>query len=124
MPDRQAARSPASASSILTRVLGGPYCTQILGDYGAEVIKIEPPQGDETRDWGHPFDEARDASYFIGVNRNKRSLGLDLSRPEGRDVLLRLLERADALIENYKPGTMEKWGLSATRTCCRSAFLV
>ena len=70
----------------LTRVLGGPYCTQILGDYGAEVIKIEPPQGDETRDWGPPFDEARDASYFIGVNRNKRSLGLDLSKPEGRDV--------------------------------------
>jgi crotonobetainyl-CoA:carnitine CoA-transferase CaiB-like acyl-CoA transferase len=95
----------------LTRVLGGPYCTQILGDYGAEVIKVEPPQGDETRDWGPPFDEGRDASYFIGVNRNKRSLGLDLSRPEGRDVLLRLLEGADALVENFKPGTMERWGL-------------
>ena len=62
----------------LTRVLGGPYCTQILGDYGAEVIKVEPPQGDETRDWGPPFDEAHDASYFLGVNRSKRSLGLDL----------------------------------------------
>jgi formyl-CoA transferase len=95
----------------LTRVLGGPYCTQILGDYGAEVIKVEPPQGDEVRDWGPPFDQAHDASYFIGVNRNKRSLGLDLGQPEGRDVLLRLLERADVLIENYKPGTMEKWGL-------------
>jgi crotonobetainyl-CoA:carnitine CoA-transferase CaiB-like acyl-CoA transferase len=95
----------------LTRVLGGPYCTQILGDYGAEVIKIEPPQGDEVRDWGPPFDQARDASYFIGVNRNKRSLGLDLSQPAGREVLLRLLEHADVLIENYKPGTMERWGL-------------
>jgi crotonobetainyl-CoA:carnitine CoA-transferase CaiB-like acyl-CoA transferase len=95
----------------LTRVLGGPYCTQILGDHGAEVIKIEPPQGDEVRDWGPPFDEAHDASYFIGVNRNKRSLGLDLARPEGRDVVLRLLERADVLIENFKPGSMEKWGL-------------
>jgi crotonobetainyl-CoA:carnitine CoA-transferase CaiB-like acyl-CoA transferase len=95
----------------LTRVLGGPYCTQILGDYGAEVIKIEPPQGDEVRDWGPPFDEARDASYFLGVNRNKRSLGLDLARAEGRAVLLRLLERADVLIENYKPGTMEKWDI-------------
>ena len=95
----------------LTRVLGGPYCTQILGDYGAEVIKVEPPQGDETRDWGPPFDEGHDASYFLGVNRSKRSLGLDLSKPEGRDVLLRLLEHADVLIENYKPGTMEKWGL-------------
>jgi crotonobetainyl-CoA:carnitine CoA-transferase CaiB-like acyl-CoA transferase len=95
----------------LTRVLGGPYCTQILGDNGAEVIKVEPPQGDEVRDWGPPFDEGRDASYFIGVNRNKRSLGLDLSKPAGRDVLLRLLERADVLIENFKPGAMEKWGL-------------
>jgi crotonobetainyl-CoA:carnitine CoA-transferase CaiB-like acyl-CoA transferase len=95
----------------LTRVLGGPYCTQILGDYGAEVIKVEPPQGDEVRDWGPPFDPARDASYYLGVNRNKRSLGLDLAKPAGREVLLRLLERADALIENYKPGTMEKWSL-------------
>ena len=94
----------------LTRVLGGPYCTQILGDHGAEIIKIEPPQGDEVRDWGPPF-KAGDASYFIGVNRNKRSLGLDLSKPEGREVLLRLLEKADVLIENYKPGAMEKWGL-------------
>jgi len=94
----------------LTRVLGGPYCTQILGDHGAEIIKIEPPQGDEVRDWGPPFLED-DASYFIGVNRNKRSMGLDLSQQAGRDVLLRLLERADMLIENYKPGAMEKWGL-------------
>jgi crotonobetainyl-CoA:carnitine CoA-transferase CaiB-like acyl-CoA transferase len=95
----------------LTRVLGGPYCTQILGDHGAEVIKVEPPQGDEVRDWGPPFDEARDASYFIGVNRNKRSLGLDLAKPEGCQALLRLLERADVLIENFKPGAMERWGL-------------
>jgi crotonobetainyl-CoA:carnitine CoA-transferase CaiB-like acyl-CoA transferase len=95
----------------LTRVLGGPYCTQILGDHGAEVIKVEPPQGDEVRDWGPPFDEARDASYFIGVNRNKRSLGLDLAKSEGCQALLRLLERADVLIENFKPGAMEKWGL-------------
>jgi crotonobetainyl-CoA:carnitine CoA-transferase CaiB-like acyl-CoA transferase len=95
----------------LTRVLGGPYCTQILGDHGAEVIKVEPPQGDEVRDWGPPFDQARDASYYLGVNRNKRSLGLDLAQPQGRDVLLRLLERADVLIENFKPGAMERWGL-------------
>jgi crotonobetainyl-CoA:carnitine CoA-transferase CaiB-like acyl-CoA transferase len=95
----------------LTRVLGGPYCTQILGDHGAEIIKVEPPQGDETRDWGPPFNEAQDASYFVGVNRNKRSLGLNLGRPEGREVLLRLLDRADVLIENFKPGSMEKWGL-------------
>ncbi len=94
----------------LTRVLGGPYCTMILSDHGAEVIKIEPPQGDETRHWGPPFHEG-DASYFIGVNRNKKALALDLSKPEGRAVLLRLLEGADVLIENYKPGSMEKWGI-------------
>tara|TARA_R110002072_G_scaffold233478_1_gene391086 strand:- start:109122 stop:110315 length:1194 start_codon:yes stop_codon:yes gene_type:complete len=94
----------------LTRVLGGPYCTQVLGDHGAEVIKIEPPQGDEVRDWGPPFHEG-DAAYFIGVNRNKRGMALDLTQPAGREVLLELLEDADVIIENYKPGTMEKWGL-------------
>jgi len=94
----------------LTRVLGGPYCTQILADHGATVIKVEPPQGDETRDWGPPFHED-DASYYVGVNRNKRSIGLDLTTDEGREVLLRLLENADIVIENYKTGTMERWGL-------------
>jgi len=94
----------------LTRVLGGPYCTQILADHGAEVVKIEPPQGDEVRDWGPPFHDDM-ASYFIGVNRNKRAMGLDLTTEQGRDVLLRLLEDADVLIENYKTGTMEKWGI-------------
>jgi crotonobetainyl-CoA:carnitine CoA-transferase CaiB-like acyl-CoA transferase len=94
----------------LTRVLGGPYCTMILSDHGADVIKIEPPQGDEVRDWGPPFHEG-DASYFIGVNRNKRAISLDISKPEGRTVLLRLLADADVLIENFKPGSMEKWGI-------------
>jgi crotonobetainyl-CoA:carnitine CoA-transferase CaiB-like acyl-CoA transferase len=94
----------------LTRVLGGPFATQLLGDHGADVIKLEPPQGDEVRDWGPPFHED-DAAYFIGVNRNKRSVGLDLGKPEGREVLLRLLEDADVLIENFKPGSMEAWGI-------------
>ncbi len=111
---RGLARSPGALSGIkvidLTRVLGGPYCTMILSDHGAEVIKIEPPQGDEVRDWGPPFHDA-EASYFIGINRNKRSLALDLGKPEGKAVLLRLLEGADVLIENFKPGSMEKWGL-------------
>ena len=93
-----------------TRVLGGPYCTQMLGDHGAEIIKVEPPQGDEVRDWGPPFHE-EDASYFIGVNRNKKSIGLDLATEEGKAVLLRLLEGADVIIENYKTGSMERWGL-------------
>jgi formyl-CoA transferase len=108
------AASPGALAGIkvidLTRVLGGPYCTMILSDHGAEVIKVEPPQGDEVRDWGPPFLDG-DASYFIGVNRNKRSIALDLGKPEGRAVLLRLLEGADVLVENFKPGSMEKWGL-------------
>ena len=94
----------------LTRVLGGPYCTMILSDHGAEVIKVEPPQGDEVRDWGPPFHD-NDASYFIGINRNKRSIGLDIGKPEGKAVLLRLLDGADVLVENFKPGSMERWGL-------------
>lgn len=111
---RGLARSPGALAGLkvidLTRVLGGPYCTMILGDHGAEIIKLEPPQGDEVRDWGPPFLDG-DASYFIGVNRNKQSVGLDLARPAGRAVLLRLLETADILVENFKPGSMEKWGL-------------
>jgi formyl-CoA transferase len=94
----------------LTRVLGGPYCTMILSDHGAEVIKVEPPQGDEVRDWGPPFLDG-DASYFIGVNRNKRSIALDISKPEGQAIIRRMLADADVLIENFKPGSMEKWGL-------------
>ncbi|MGZ0190238.1 MAG: CaiB/BaiF CoA transferase family protein [Alphaproteobacteria bacterium] len=95
----------------LTRVLGGPYCTMILADHGATVIKVEPPQGDETREWGPPFREDGESAYFQGVNRNKRSIGLDLSTEGGKDVLARLLADADVLIENFKPGTLEKWGL-------------
>ncbi len=94
----------------LTRVLGGPYCTQILADHGADVIKVEPPAGDETRDWGPPFHDD-DAAYFIGTNRNKRSIGLDLASEGGRAVLMRMLETADVLVENFKPGTLDKWGI-------------
>lgn len=93
-----------------TRVLGGPFCSQWLGDHGAEVIKIEPPQGDETRGWGPPFKDGA-SSYFIGVNRSKRGIALDLRQPEGRAVLHRLLSEADVLIENFKTGTLEKWGI-------------
>ena len=94
----------------LSRVLGGPFCAQILGDHGAHVIKVEGPAGDETRTWGPPFKDDM-ASYFAGINRNKQAICVDLSRPEGREVLLRLLEDADVLIENFKTGTMERWGL-------------
>lgn len=94
----------------LSRVLGGPYCTQILGDHGADVYKIEPPTGDETRSWGPPFLDGT-ASYFLGVNRNKFGLSLDLSVPQGQAFLKTLLQDADVLVENFKPGTLEKWGL-------------
>ena len=95
----------------LSRVLGGPYCAQMLADHCADVIKVEPPQGDETRLWGPPFDKEGISAYFAGINRNKRTTALDLSKPAGRDVLLKLLEGADVLIENFKPGTMEKWAV-------------
>src|SRR3954471_3828212 len=89
------AKSPGALAGLkvvdLTRVLGGPYCTMILSDHGADVIKIEPPQGDEVRDWGPPFHDD-DASYFIGINRNKRAIALDIGKQEGQQVLLRLLE--------------------------------
>ncbi|TKC88449.1 CoA transferase [Trinickia terrae] len=95
-----------------SRVLGGPFCGQILADHGADVIKVEPPAGDETRTWGPPF--AGDAaSYFIGVNRNKRGVSIDMSRPAGQELLMRLLETADVFIENFKIGTLERWGLGS-----------
>jgi crotonobetainyl-CoA:carnitine CoA-transferase CaiB-like acyl-CoA transferase len=120
---RALAAGPGALSGLrvvdLTRVLGGPYCTMVLSDHGADVIKLEPPQGDEVRDWGPPFDAQGDASYFLGVNRNKKSVGLDLAQPAGREVLLRLLEGADVLIENFKPGSMEKWGLGYEEVLAR-----
>jgi crotonobetainyl-CoA:carnitine CoA-transferase CaiB-like acyl-CoA transferase len=100
----------------LSRVLAGPYATQILGDHGADVIKVEPPMGDETREWGPPFrddnGERGPSSYYLNVNRNKRGIALDLTKPEAREVVLRLLADADILIENFKIGTMERWGMS------------
>lgn len=94
----------------LSRVLGGPYCTQILGDHGADVLKIEPPQGDETRGWGPPFKDGV-SSYFTGLNRNKTGRVMDLTQPAQREALLALLANADVLVENFKTGTLEKWGL-------------
>jgi crotonobetainyl-CoA:carnitine CoA-transferase CaiB-like acyl-CoA transferase len=95
----------------LSRVLGGPFCTQILADHGAEVIKVEPPQGDETRTWGPPFNDQGLSAYFSGANRNKRSVALDIRTDEGKEILLKLLANADILVENFKTGSLEKWGL-------------
>jgi len=93
----------------LSRVLAGPFCTQILGDHGAEIIKVEPPSGDETRSWG-PF-SSEGSAYYSGINRNKLHTAIDFSKPDGRQLLLQLLEGADVLIHNFKAGTLERWGL-------------
>lgn len=98
----------------LSRVLGGPYCTQALADHGAQVIKLEPPDGDETRGWGPPFLDDT-AWYYVGVNRNKHGIAVDLSREEGRAILWQLLEGADVLVENFKPGTLARWGMDYER---------
>src|SRR5215472_1179845 len=98
----------------LTRILAGPLCTMMLGDMGADVIKVEPPEsGDDTRAWGPPF-LAGDAVYFLGVNRNKRSLTLNMAVPAGQKILAGLIEKADVLIDNFRLGTLEKWGFGDT----------
>jgi formyl-CoA transferase/CoA:oxalate CoA-transferase len=95
----------------LTRVLSGPYCTMLLADMGARVIKIEQPgRGDETRAWGPPF-VAGESAYFLSINRNKESVTLDFKQPGGRQALDRLLDRADVLVENFRPGTLDRLGL-------------
>ncbi|AKS31424.1 CaiB/BaiF CoA transferase family protein [Mycolicibacterium goodii] len=95
-----------------SRVLAGPYATMMLADFGAEVIKVERPgTGDDTRHWGPPYDSTGVATYFNSVNRNKRSVALDLGSEEGREQARGLIRRADIVVENFRPGTMEKLGL-------------
>ena len=99
----------------LSRVLAGPYATMVLGDLGADVIKVEHPErGDDTRHWGPPFageGEARESAYFLAVNRNKRSIGIDLKDAEGLERIKRLAAGADVVIENWRRGALEKLGL-------------
>jgi len=109
-----AANGPLAGMRVvdLTRILAGPLCTMMLGDMGAEVIKVEPPdKGDDTRGWGPPF-VAGEAAYFLGVNRNKRSLTLNMAVPAGQKILAGLVEKADVLIDNFRIGTLEKWGFT------------
>jgi len=94
----------------LTRILAGPLCTMMLGDMGADVIKVEPPgAGDDTRTWGPPF-AAGESAYFLGINRNKRSITLNMAVRPGREMLAKLIAKSDVLVENFKVGTLEKWG--------------
>uniref|UniRef100_A0A8H7N9X3 CoA-transferase family III n=1 Tax=Bionectria ochroleuca TaxID=29856 RepID=A0A8H7N9X3_BIOOC len=105
----------------MTRVLAGPYCTQILGDLGAEVIKIEHPvRGDDTRAWGPPYAPYKpgsglegpgESAYFLGVNRNKKSLGLSFQHPQGVEILHKLAAQCDILVENYLPGSLKKYSM-------------
>jgi crotonobetainyl-CoA:carnitine CoA-transferase CaiB-like acyl-CoA transferase len=108
----------------LTRVLSGPYCTMLLADMGARVIKIERPgAGDDTRAWGPPF-VAGESSYFLSINRNKESVALDFKEPRGRAVLDGLVARADVLVENFHPGTLDALGLGYAQLAGRHPRLV
>ena len=108
----------------LTHALAGPYCTLLLADYGASVYKLESPgSGDMGRGWGPPF--AGDySSFFLGLNRGKKGISIDLKRPEGLDLCLRLIDRMDVLIENFRPGTMERLGLGYGAVAARNPRLV
>ncbi|HEY3060295.1 MAG TPA: CoA transferase [Chloroflexota bacterium] len=94
----------------LSRVLAGPLCCMMLGDHGADVIKVEPPDGDETRTWGPPFVDGQSA-YYLNINRNKRGIVLNLAMAASQAVVRRLVMSSDVLVENFKTGTMERWGL-------------
>jgi crotonobetainyl-CoA:carnitine CoA-transferase CaiB-like acyl-CoA transferase len=112
-PDLQAGPLTGLRICELATVLAGPYATMVLADLGADVIKVEPPEGDATRGYGPPWvgrGDDRVAAYFLSVNRNKRSLRLDLRQSAGRDVLARLLARSDALVENFRPGGLVRLG--------------
>src|SRR5688572_3108255 len=95
----------------LTRILAGPLCTMMLGDMGADVIKVEPPAGDDTRTWGPPF-VGEEATYFLGLNRNKRSLTLNMAGARGKELLADLIRSSDVMVDNFKLGTLEKWGFT------------
>jgi len=125
--DESPARGPLSDLRVLelSTVLAGPYCSMVLADLGAQVIKVEPPDGDPTRGYGPPWVEAparesgeqaeRVAAYYLSVNRNKRSLRLDLRQRAGVEVVERLIGRSDVLIENFRPGGLERLGLTEER---------
>jgi len=118
MPSTSAAPGPLSGLRVIdcSTVLAGPYCTMVLGDLGADIIKVEPPEGDATRRWGPPWvgsveDGTRTAAYYLAVNRNKRSVTIDLAKPEGQALVRRLAAQSDVVVENYKVGQLARYGL-------------
>lgn len=115
----------------LSRVLAGPMCTQMLGDLGAEIIKVERPgAGDDTRFWGPPFlkdasgKDTTESAYYLAANRNKKSIAIDISTSEGQSLIHRLLEKCDVMIENFKPGTLKKYGLDYLQLKTRHPRLI
>lgn len=130
-PDPQPAPGPLAGIRVVdcSTVLAGPYATMLLGDLGADVIKVEPPDGDATRGWGPPWvgdpaDGTRTAAYYLAVNRNKRSIRLDLRRDAGREVLGRLLDTADVFVENFRAGTLDRMGFGNAEVTARNPALV
>ena len=125
MPDASPpAEGPLAGLRVidLSTVLAGPYATMLLADLGADVVKVEPPDGDATRGWGPPWvgdagAGTRTAAYYLAVNRNKRSIRLDLRRPAGAAILRRLLAEADVLVENLRPGSLARLGLRRRDAC-------
>ena len=108
----------------LSRALAGPFCTMQLGDLGADVVKVEEPNvGDDSRHWGPPFQDGESA-YFLSTNRNKRSVALNLKTWYGAEALWRLIERADVLVENFRPGLMERLGFGYEKVHARNSLLV
>lgn len=109
----------------LTRVLAGPLCTMMLGDLGADVLKVERTgTGDDTRGWGPPFDDRGESAYFLSVNRNKKSMAADLADPADRELIARLIAGADIVVDNFKRGTLERYGLSPAEARERHPALV
>lgn len=110
-----------------TRVLAGPFCTMMLADMGADVIKVESPQGDDTRQWGPPWfseGDTRESAYYLSVNRNKRSITLNLKTPEGREIARRLAAQSHIVVENFKPGAMASFGLGYDHLAAQNPALV
>jgi len=108
----------------LTRILSGPICTMLMGDMGARVVKVEPPpEGDDSRMWGPPF-VGEISTYFLSVNRNKESLGLNLRNEAGREVLWKLIDRADVVVENFRPGVLDRLGFSYAKVSERNSRVV
>jgi crotonobetainyl-CoA:carnitine CoA-transferase CaiB-like acyl-CoA transferase len=118
-------QAPLHAVRVLdfTHALAGPYCTLLLGGYGATVYKLESPSGDMGRGWGPPY-TGSESSYFLGINAGKKGVCIDLKKPEGRELCLQLIERMDVLIENFRVGTMDRLGLGFDRVHARNPRLI